>query len=288
MTLRRYFFLWVAATLVMSFEYWALKHYGEISLLRFLQNHLGLLSNTKLSTEAGRSISYFLGWLGMGIILVTNLYLLRKNWSPLKNLGSLQNWLNFHIFCGLLGPTCILFHSDFQVRGVVGISFWCMIIVVISGVIGRYVYSQVLQYQVDAEQGAKTWEDRIEAMRAQAQREIPNETVDRLKLSALHYVGVLVDAGHSEKLPLFIFPRILGRFLIGDLRLSFAYPHSVPELPENSRHALACYALVQRRQIYLESFRRVLGYWHIMHLPFTVSMYGAAFIHIVVALMFGT
>ena len=114
------------------------------SFLHFLKNNHGLFQNIELTTEAGRPISYFLGIVGFGIIVVTNFYIIRKRFLVFSKWGRLFNWLNFHIFCGMMGPMLILFHTDMKFGGLVALSFWSMATVAISGVLGRYFYMQVL------------------------------------------------------------------------------------------------------------------------------------------------
>ena len=86
---------------------------------------------------------------GMGIIgsflmvAGVSIYMLRKRWGVLSRLGKLKYWLEFHIFLCTLGPILILFHTSFKIGGIVSISFWSMIAVVVSGVIGRFIYIQI-------------------------------------------------------------------------------------------------------------------------------------------------
>ena len=62
-----------------------------------------------LSVEPGRPISYWLGWVGFGLMIVLLTYSIRKRLFPDRNFGELSGWLDFHIFCGLLGPILIIY-----------------------------------------------------------------------------------------------------------------------------------------------------------------------------------
>ena len=44
---------------------------------------------------------------------------------------------------GLSAPFIIALHSSFKFRGFAGMAFWIMVAVSLSGVIGRYLYSQI-------------------------------------------------------------------------------------------------------------------------------------------------
>ncbi|HEY6037790.1 MAG TPA: hypothetical protein VIV58_26095, partial [Kofleriaceae bacterium] len=57
--------------------------------------------------------------------------------------ASNQFWLDVHLMTGLVGPLFIALHSALRLTTWVSIPFWSMVAVVISGVIGRYLYTFV-------------------------------------------------------------------------------------------------------------------------------------------------
>ena len=77
------------------------------------------------------------------IILGVALYMIRKRIRTFSRFGILKHWLEFHIFLCVLGPILVLYHTAFKFGGLVAISFWSMVAVVLSGVIGRYIYLQI-------------------------------------------------------------------------------------------------------------------------------------------------
>lgn len=85
-----------------------------------------------------------LGVLGTLLILVgVVLYITAKKYGYLERFIRLRYLLEFHIFLCTLGPIMILFHTTFKFGGIVSIAFWSMVIVVLSGVVGRYIYNQI-------------------------------------------------------------------------------------------------------------------------------------------------
>ena len=85
-----------------------------------------------------------LGILGTLLILIGVFsYIGRKKNKFLPRVGALKYWLEFHIFLCSVGPLLILFHTAFKFGGIVSISFWSMVAVVLSGVIGRFIYIQI-------------------------------------------------------------------------------------------------------------------------------------------------
>lgn len=70
-------------------------------------------------------------------------YMIRKRSKMLSRMGLLKHWLEFHIFLCTLGPIMILYHTSFKFGGIVAISFWSMVAVFLSGIIGRFIYIQI-------------------------------------------------------------------------------------------------------------------------------------------------
>jgi hypothetical protein len=77
------------------------------------------------------------------IILGVTLYMVRKRIRSLSRFGLLKHWLEFHIFLCTLGPVLILFHTSFKFGGIVAVSFWSMVAVFLSGIIGRFIYIRI-------------------------------------------------------------------------------------------------------------------------------------------------
>ena len=77
------------------------------------------------------------------MIIGVAVYMVRKRARKLLNFGYLKHWLELHIFLCTLGPVLILYHTAFKFGGIVSVSFWSMVLVVLSGVVGRFIYVQI-------------------------------------------------------------------------------------------------------------------------------------------------
>ena len=84
-----------------------------------------------------------LGVIGGALFALIYLYPVRKRWPWLRKIGNTKHWLDFHILAGLAAPVIITLHSSFKFNGLAGMAFWIMWTVVVSGVIGKYLYSRV-------------------------------------------------------------------------------------------------------------------------------------------------
>lgn len=56
--------------------------------------------------------------------------------------GPMRTWLVAHVAAGIAGPVLILVHSGFAFRGLAGVTTALMLVVVASGVVGRYAYTR--------------------------------------------------------------------------------------------------------------------------------------------------
>jgi hypothetical protein len=93
--------------------------------------------------KPGGVYGHSFGVIGTALMTVMLLYSVRKRARPLRRAGAIGMWLDFHIFCGIVGPLFVILHSSFKVQGLVALSFWSMIAVASSGVLGRYLYRQI-------------------------------------------------------------------------------------------------------------------------------------------------
>ncbi|MCJ7623032.1 MAG: hypothetical protein MUO76_05990, partial [Anaerolineaceae bacterium] len=84
-----------------------------------------------------------LGVVGLLLMLMTEtLYTLRKR-SRSARWGQMSHWLQFHIFTGLVGPYLALLHTSWKFNGLAGVVVLFTLVVVISGFIGRYIYTAI-------------------------------------------------------------------------------------------------------------------------------------------------
>jgi hypothetical protein len=86
-------------------------------------------------------LGHSLGVLGFTMMLMTEtLYSLRKR-AMRRPRGSLQAWLQFHIFTGVVGPYLVILHSAWSFNGLAGGLTVMTVVVVASGFVGRYIYT---------------------------------------------------------------------------------------------------------------------------------------------------
>jgi hypothetical protein len=103
----------------------------------------GVILFTRQIPPAKEIFGLSLGILGFVLMLMTEiLYSLRKR-SRLAHWGRMSDWLKFHIFTGLVGPYMVLLHTSWKFNGLAGVITLFTIVIVISGFIGRYIYTRI-------------------------------------------------------------------------------------------------------------------------------------------------
>ena len=279
--MRIHIIIWILLSVLCGFEFWALARHPSLSILLAVQAHGWISKTLKISTEPGRILSLWLGWTGLGLMVIMNLYSIRKRMASLRMMGRLTTWLDFHIFCGLLGPTLIFFHCNFRVRGLVGISFWSMIVSFASGIIGRYFYLQLTSRKKEYEDNADAWKDRLKKFLEKAKIAWDD------KESEVYIQKALILVGHPGAGRILNPVTAFMSSMFGDLRLMVITPDHAPKWPPLTSDFLREYAVQSRRAATLESFQKLMGYWHAFHFPFAVFMYIAAVIHVASSLLLG-
>lgn len=92
---------------------------------------------------AAELFGHGVGIIGFIFMLMTEtLYSLRKRSRSVK-WGRMSTWLQFHIFTGLVGPYMVLLHTSWKFNGLAGVTTLFTVIIVISGFIGRYIFTRI-------------------------------------------------------------------------------------------------------------------------------------------------
>lgn len=84
-----------------------------------------------------------LGIFGFILMLMTEtIYGIRKRMRNAR-WGRMALWLRFHIFTGLVGPYMVLLHTSWKFNGLAGVTTLLTVVIVISGLVGRYIYTRI-------------------------------------------------------------------------------------------------------------------------------------------------
>lgn len=233
-------------------------------------------------------IGHGLGIIGSILMLVLLLYSARKRLRFMQQLGNIRYWLNYHIWMGITGPLLVVFHTAFKLGGIVSVSFWSMIAVALSGVLGRYIYIQIPRTMTGQELSPAD----LERMDREFQDVLMNkfglnEDILRLINAASDERAASAKDGFSGLL----------FWLMQDLSLSgrlSSVRRSIRDDARLNRHEIAQVTTIIKRKIklrrraaFLSTAHSLLHHWHVLHKPFAMVMLIIMVIHVIVAVIFG-
>jgi len=214
-------------------------------------------------------------------------YMIRKRVKALFKFGYLKYWLEFHIFLCTLGPILILYHTAFKFGGIVVVSFWSMVAVVLSGVIGRFLYVQIPHTIQGQMIGMNELNSLSENLSHQLKDEfaIPEEIFARIQeiSSAYRYKRVKFTTGAALIIKDYIGIKNVMHNLKRELKVAGIFKSRRKEILHTAKNKL----LISRRIGMLHTMQKLFGYWHVVHLPFALIMFIIMVIHIAVEIVFG-
>lgn len=209
-------------------------------------------------------------------------YMIRKRKKSLARVGVLKHWLEFHIFLCTLGPIMVLFHTAFKFGGIVAISFWSMVAVVISGVIGRFIYNQIPR----SIQGRELSLNEVKTMQLDAAsdlEELSDEAMEQISKSML-----LEDSEARQNLMVKLFKDYFKDLSIYTSIKESIKAKNLRKSEEKQILRLVKFEIQLRRKISrLQEMQKLFRSWHVVHLPFALIMLVIMVIHVLITLTFG-
>ena len=222
----------------------------------------------------------------MMIIFGVAMYSSRKRVHAFKQVGKIKYFLEFHIFLCLVGPILILYHTTFKFGGLVAVSFWSMTAVVLSGIVGRYVYLQIPKGILGNELSIQELDEKNKELYLRLKNEFGLDETDLQSLDSLARPVNEITSIFNLIL-FFIKSDFTRRSRVNKIihhlhskKIEHGLIHSVTVIVKERIQLL-------QRIYFMEELKNIFHYWHIVHLPFTIIMFVILLIHVAVALSFG-
>ncbi len=226
-----------------------------------------------------------LGIIGTLLIIIGVFgYMARKRFRSLSRIGALKHWLEFHIFLCTLGPIMVLFHTAFKFGGIVSISFWSMVAVVASGVIGRFIYLQIPRTIQGRELSLHEIHDMKSDLGVSMQQISNNRALniqDLIQFSSL-------DKGTAYHGVQGFFQQYMDEYkkkrsISAMLHAQNFDTNDVKNIMSMVSKEMGLTRKIQR----LVTMQKLFRYWHIAHLPFALIMLIIMIVHVAVTVTFG-
>ena len=224
------------------------------------------------------------GVVGAFLMLAPFVYMARKRLKSLASVGTVHGWLEVHLFCGIVGPVLVTFHTAFKFNGIISAAYWSMVVVVLSGFAGRHLYVRIPRSMRGIELTRGELDDRSEELKQELAQSIDNQEVLRL-----------LD-GFAADLHTSLGRRSVTDYLFGELALRRRLhqldraleQHGVDAQLRSDIHRIELErSLLLRRAAYLQHTRQLFKLWHVFHLPLVYLLLTIATVHIAVALYMG-
>lgn len=280
----RYFLIFLYSLTIIIFIYFAQRglHYYLTPLME-RPHHTDYMV-----LKPGGDIGHGLGIVGSAMMVIMLLYSIRKRTHFFNKLGSIAHWLDIHIYFGIFGPLFVILHSSFKVQGLVAISFYSMLAVAISGILGRYLYMQIPRNI----RGHELSVQELDSLNQQLTRQLKVEygyTPEMIKRLEDH---TNIKQLQSKSVTVFLWSLfwqdITRNSYLAKIKKEYfsSDAHSKNEI-KKILAATKQKVKLYRRIFILDRIQHLFHYWHVIHKPFAVIMIIIMIVHIGIAITFG-
>jgi hypothetical protein len=270
-------FVSVALALWILFGLDGLEYYGTPLTIRGYSDVHPLL---RPSGPAGQTF----GLIGAILLMVPFVYAARKRIRRLKAVGTPAAWLEIHLFCGIVGPVLITFHTSFKFNGIVSAAYWSMVLVMASGFVGRYLYVRIPR----SLRGNELTRTELDDQAASLSEEL-------LELAGSARTAETIKAFEDAAVPspdrLSFVDLVFGELTLGRRIRALDRELQRAHLDDRFREDVVALtterAMLLRRTAYLLKTKKLFDLWHVFHLPLVYLLLLIAAAHVAIVLYLG-
>ncbi len=241
----------------------------------------GFVFSDALNLSPSDGVGYALGIGGLTAMVLLLLYSVRKRVALLRRAGSMRAWFEAHLVLGLLGPTAILYHCNFELGSMNStVSLFCMLAVAGSGIGGRFLYGRMHRSLAGGRRTVRTFlnEARDELSLIDSVLDRCPEARQRMQTFAVESAASAPGLATAHRIVTNrVRARANQRRVLGEIRDS-ARPHVVAP---SVREAVRRYFSAVVRSQDLRFFEQLFSLWHAIHVPLTFLLLLSAAIHVV-------
>jgi len=245
-----------------------------------------------LTPDSG--LGYWLGIYGSAAMLLLLFYSLRKRAKAARSLGSVRFWFRTHMLLGILGPLLILFHANFKLGPLnSNVALFSMLIVAVSGVVGKYLYGKIhmgmygqkaeaKQLLAEAEELSKHIGSDLQAAAFVSQElkafsESIKNKAPATALASLWAGAIIAIRTRTLRAQVVSEARRLIRIEARSLGWSWRQQR---QAQRKVADVVTLYCTAVRKAAELTFFERLFSLWHVLHLPLFFLMLLAACVHV--------
>jgi hypothetical protein len=232
--------------------------------------------------HGGSTLGLTYGTIGYALILLLAFFGIRKRWYR-SRFGTLEQWLQSHIYLGILAMVILLFHTGGRFNDKIAVATLILVAIVVgSGIVGAILYVTIprLLTEVESELTADEISDQLNQLAKQMARIASgrSEAFQRI------YNSLIAES----------MPGWLGgwRLLVSRLARKKATKQSdlsamLSLVPRDEETELRQLLVVSRqrkelliRLLFQQRYKNILEAWLYVHVPFTIALLVFAIVHI--------
>jgi len=235
-------------------------------------------------------LGYWLGLTGGVMMLLAMFYTAFKYVPKLRTRAVMKHWLTIHIFLGIAGPVLIMVHSTFHLGSLNGgIAFITMVLVVVSGIMGRFLYSKT-HYGLG---GSKARVKDLQIMLKLAGHKIKSERLDRFTNSVLtqkqtlgYAFWELISFGWRSRWLYFRMTETMRIHLHNLARQNGWDRAIVRQKRREFKRQLILYIETLRKVALFKVYERFFAFWRNAHVPLLYLLLMSGVVHVIAVHMY--
>ena len=244
----------------------------------------GYLPEHQLLRPSG-AVGLMLGVAGVMSMLMTLPYYIRKRVRALQRVGTPTQWLEVHIFFGIVGPVLITLHTSFKFNGVISVGYWLMMTVWASGFIGRYLFVRIPK----TIRGVELSFSQVEVQLGRTQQQLLSAILPPVVQRELDdfWRAVTPSRGRAPGALDLFFGELRVRARLMVLRRHLRSEGVDIAVLTAVVNGTAERAMLSRRPAHLHRTKHLFGLWHVFHQPLVYALFVIVALHVGIALFFG-
>jgi hypothetical protein len=232
--------------------------------------------------RGGPGLSVYAALIGVGLMMIAAIYPIFRRIKLFRWMASNTMWFDFHLMAGTVGPMFVALHSALKLDTWVSAAFWSMVIVVISGFLGRYLYTQIPELssgveleELDHQRAFETMRPRMPVAIAELDRELAEQRMKAQRVgqgSSVIYALLWLLWQDFARIPFVSGLRRRHRLK----QLGIDDRRTRRDLSRRTTRQI----MIGRRQVVAPKAQILLNSWKKVHVPFTILLTGFAAVHI--------
>lgn len=239
--------------------------------------------------HGGSLIGLIYGTAGFALILLLAFYGIRKRWYR-SRLGTMEQWLQSHIYLGLLVIVLLVLHTGGRFHDTVAVTTLILTtVVVLSGIAGAILFVTVPRLLTEVESNLTV--DEISAQLNQLARNMARIASGRSAPFIRIYDGLM-----AESMPGWLagWRLLFARMRRGNQQTVADWSKLLALVSKDEQEQLRQMLVFSRqrkellmRLMYQQRYKNILEFWLYIHVPVTIAVIVFGAVHVVAVFYYG-